>query len=189
MTTLTIYNEKAQAEETIQDFSAISSRLGELGVQFERWETNQPLAEDADQEAVLSAYASEVERLNKQFGFQSVDVVALRPDFEGKVELRNKFLAEHTHGDFEVRFFVDGSGLFYLHVGEKVFVVLCEKGDLISVPAGTTHWFDTGADPDFKCIRFFTTPEGWVGDPTGSKIGETFPDFDLYRNLVSQGKV
>jgi len=56
--------------------------------------------------------------------------------------------------------------------------VLCEPGDLISVPAHTTHWFDMGARPDFKCIRFFTTPDGWVGRFTGSDIATRFPDFD-----------
>jgi 1,2-dihydroxy-3-keto-5-methylthiopentene dioxygenase len=94
--------------------------------------------------------------------------------------MRQKFLSEHTHADFEVRFFVEGSGLFYLHVGDKVYTLLCEKGDLISVPANTTHWFDMGTKPYFKCIRFFTTPEGWVGNFTGSEIAKQFPDFDQY---------
>ena len=95
-------------------------------------------------------------------------------------EFRNKFLAEHTHADFEVRFVVDGSGLFYLHLGDRVMLVLCEKGDLISVPANTTHWFDMGENPDFKCIRLFTTEDGWVGDFTGSDIATRFPDMDTF---------
>jgi 1,2-dihydroxy-3-keto-5-methylthiopentene dioxygenase len=181
MSVMTICDEQAYVLEELRDFDAISARLGELGVAFERWATDRALAIDADQEAVLAAYAGEVRRLNQQFGFQSVDVVALRPDFAQKDELRQKFLTEHTHADFEVRFFVGGSGLFYLHVGERVYLVLCEKGDLISVPAGTTHWFDMGANPDFKCIRFFTTPDGWVGEPTGATLCSAFPDFDQYR--------
>jgi 1,2-dihydroxy-3-keto-5-methylthiopentene dioxygenase len=94
--------------------------------------------------------------------------------------MRAKFLDEHTHDDFEVRFFVDGRGLFYLHAGGKVYCMLCEKGDLISVPANTTHWFDMGAAPSFKCIRLFTTPDGWVGNFTGSDISRRFPDFDEF---------
>jgi 1,2-dihydroxy-3-keto-5-methylthiopentene dioxygenase len=94
--------------------------------------------------------------------------------------LRSKFLSEHTHSDFEIRFFVDGQGLFYLHVEQKVYVVLCEKGDLISVPANTTHWFDMGTRPFFKAIRFFTTPDGWEGHFTGSDIASRLPDFDQY---------
>ena len=50
----------------------------------------------------------------------------------------------------------------------------------ISVPANTTHWFDMGESPDFKCIRFFTTPDGWQGNFTGSDIATRFPSFDAY---------
>jgi 1,2-dihydroxy-3-keto-5-methylthiopentene dioxygenase len=57
---------------------------------------------------------------------------------------------------------------------------LCEKGDLISVPANTTHWFDMGIEPRFKCIRFFTAPDGRVGNFTGSDIATRFPDFDSH---------
>jgi 1,2-dihydroxy-3-keto-5-methylthiopentene dioxygenase len=181
MSTLSIYNEDGQATGApITDFSTIANTLGDLGVQFERWEANQPLSDDAGQDEVLAAYDSPINKLNKQYQFQSVDVVALRPDNPQKVEFRQKFLAEHTHADFEIRFFVDGSGLFYLHVGDKVYLTLCEKGDLISVPANTTHWFDMGKNPNFKCIRLFTTEEGWVGEFTGNEIAKQFPSMDDY---------
>ena len=180
MTALRIQTADGQAVQTLTDHAAIAAALGDIGVQFERWETSRPLADDADQAAVLAAYQAEVDRLNTQYGFQSVDVVALGPDHPQKAEMRQKFLSEHTHADFEVRFFVDGSGLFYLHVGDRVYMVLCERGDLISVPANTTHWFDMGENPRFKCIRFFTTPDGWVGNFTGSDIATRFPDFDSY---------
>jgi 1,2-dihydroxy-3-keto-5-methylthiopentene dioxygenase len=86
-----------------------------------------------------------------------------------------------VHSDFEVRFFVEGQGLFYVHLEEKVYAILCEQGDLISVPANVTHWFDMGAEPDFKCIRLFTTEEGWVAQFTGSKISENFPTLEQYK--------
>jgi 1,2-dihydroxy-3-keto-5-methylthiopentene dioxygenase len=162
----------------LTDHRAIAARLADKGVRFERWAAEQPLAADAGQEEVLAAYAGSVVHLNAEYGFQSVDVVALRPDHPQRAELRRKFLAEHTHDDFEVRFFVDGRGLFYLHLGDEVWMVLCGKGDLISVPANTTHWFDMGEHPDFKCIRFFTVPDGWVGNFTGSDIAGRFPTFD-----------
>jgi 1,2-dihydroxy-3-keto-5-methylthiopentene dioxygenase len=182
VTALTIQTTEGESLQTLLDPQEIAAMLGEIGVQFERWEANRPLAEGADQEAVLAAYREDVEKLNTRYGFQSVDVVALGPDHPQKAEMRQKFLAEHTHGDFEVRFFVDGSGLFYLHIDDKVYMVLCEKGDLISVPADTTHWFDMGENPRFKCIRFFTTTDGWVGNFTGSDIATRFPDFDDYVN-------
>jgi len=181
MSALTIYrNDGTPAGESLRDHAAIAAALEPLGVRFERWEADRPLREDAGQEEVIEAYRDSIDRLNAEYGFKSLDVVALRPDNPNKAEMRRKFLSEHTHSDFEVRFFVDGSGLFYLHVGEQVYLVLCEKGDLISVPANVTHWFDMGRDPDFKCIRFFTIPDGWVGDFTGSDIATRFPTFDQY---------
>ena len=179
MTALTIYPDDLQGTPTqVKGFEAIAAELAAIGVQFERWEADQPLAPDAGQEEVLTAYRQAVDKLNAKYGFQSIDVVSLGPDHPERAALRQKFLAEHTHADFEVRFFVAGRGLFYLHVGGKVYLVLCEQGDLISVPANTTHWFDMGESPDFKCIRFFTTPDGWQGNFTGSDIATRFPSFD-----------
>lgn len=181
MSRLAIYDEQGnRSAEVVSDHAQIAHILNGLGVRFERWRTDVPLAADADQDEVLKAYAADVQRLNDEYGFQSVDVVSLRPDNPNKAEFRQKFLSEHTHADFEVRFFVDGSGLFYLHLGDKVYLVLCERGDLISVPAGTTHWFDMGDNPDFKCIRLFVVPDGWVGDFTGSQIATRFPSFDEF---------
>lgn len=180
MTTLTMYHSDGREGHTTTDPAVIAQTLGGIGVLYERWQANRPLATGAAQDEVLEAYRDEIERLNTQHGFLSVDVVSLGPDHPDKAMLRRKFLAEHTHEDFEIRFFVDGRGLFYLHVDGQVVLVLCEQGDLISVPANTTHWFDMGANPCFTCIRFFTTPEGWLGDFTGSDIANRFPDFDAY---------
>lgn len=186
MSALTVYAENEPGSgETTTDFSSIRDSLAGIGVQFERWTANGELAPDADQEAVISAYQDAIERLKRQYGFQSVDVVSLNPDHPDKDAFRQKFLAEHVHDDFEVRFFIDGRGLFYLHAGGKVYAVLCEKGDLISVPADTTHWFDMGERPFFKCIRLFTTPEGWIARFTGSEIARSFPTFDQYVNALS----
>ncbi|MFQ5487292.1 MAG: acireductone dioxygenase [Gammaproteobacteria bacterium] len=163
----------------------VARQLGENNVLFECWETDEALSPEAAGETVLAAYREPVERLKTRYGFQSVDVVSLGPEHPEREALRHKFLAEHTHHDFEVRFFVAGSGLFFIHAGGRVYAVLCEAGDLISVPAGVPHWFDMGGAPDFKCIRFFTTPEGWVAQFTGSDIAKRFPDFDAFRQAVS----
>jgi len=133
------------------------------------------LSDHAGQDEVIAAYRDSVDRLLSNYHFQSVDVISLQPDHPDRDALRAKFLNEHTHSDYEVRFFVDGKGLFYIHQGQQVYGVLCEKGDLISVPANTTHWFDMGPNPDFKCIRLFTSPEGWVANFTGSDIASRFP--------------
>ncbi len=183
MSLLIIYPDsysKNQPEKGIRytNFSDIERELAGIDVKFERWTANRELTADDDQETVIAAYQESIDKLKQLYGFQSVDVINLSPDHPQKAEFRQKFLAEHTHDDFEVRFFIDGCGLFYLHVNGKVYAVLCEKGDLISVPAHTTHWFDMGENPSFKVIRLFTTQEGWVAKFTGSDIAKAFPTLD-----------
>lgn len=181
MSRLTVYDESGKKElSDSSDFKAIASELKQIGVKFERWEAAKKLEKNATQEDVLEAYSDSVKRLQDEYGFQSADVVSLTPDHPDKKAFREKFLDEHTHSDFEVRFFVEGSGLFYIHKNDSVYTILCEKGDLISVPADTTHWFDMGKDPFFKCIRLFTTPEGWVANFTGSDIAKNHADFDSF---------
>ena len=113
----------------------------------------------------------------REQGYQAVDVVSLNPDHPERAVLRQKFLEEHTHAEDEVRFFVAGQGLFTLHIKDKVYEVLCQQGDLISVPANTRHWFDMSERPYFIAIRLFTNPAGWVANFTGDKIAQRFPRF------------
>lgn len=187
MSVLTIHHESGAGQtEVHQEFMFIATALTEVGIRFERWQTEAPLSASDTQEQVLEAYTSSVERIKSMYGFQSVDVIGLHPEHPDRVQLRAKFLNEHVHSEFEVRFFVEGAGLFYLHIDDKVYGVLCEKGDLISVPAGTRHWFDMGAAPNFRAIRFFTTPEGWVAQFSGNEIAAQFPSFDDYWAIHKQ---
>jgi 1,2-dihydroxy-3-keto-5-methylthiopentene dioxygenase len=181
MSLLRVYPESnAKISETYSKHDAIANKLHGIGVRFERWEALQPLAANCTDQEILATYKTSVDRLMKEYDFKSCDVIALRPDHPNKTELRKKFLDEHIHTDFEVRFFVDGKGLFFIHSHEQVFAILCEQGDLISVPANTKHWFDMGENPSFKCIRLFTTPEGWVANYTGDGIAKNFPTFDKF---------
>ncbi len=179
MTTLSIFDaHNPDAAKTVTDDAAEIGRLLESkGIRFERWSTHE-LPADAAPEQILEAYSSEIAKLKAENGFQTADVVSLNPDNPQKDVFRQKFLDEHTHSEDEVRFFVRGQGIFYLHLGDQVFAVQCQKNDLISVPEGTRHWFDMGPEPEFTCIRLFTNPEGWVADFTGEDIAGRLPRFE-----------
>ena len=180
MSRLTVYPDtdpKTVLAETT-DGQRIAKTLAEIGVVFERWNASQQLSDDAGQDAVIEAYRKDIDRLMADGGHRTVDVVRVKPDHPDRVALRAKFLAEHTHAEDEVRFFVEGAGAFYLRKGGKVYQVVCERNDLISVPAGITHWFDTGAAPHFCAIRIFTSPDGWVGVFTGDDIATRFPAYE-----------
>jgi len=184
MTKLVVLREDdpATVAHTTTDGAEITAWLDERGVRFDRWEVH-PLAEGDD---VLALYRDEVDGLCRAEGYVTVDVARLHPDAANPewptkaAEARRRFLDEHTHDDDEVRFFADGRGAFYLRLGPggEVSIVVCEAGDLISVPKDTRHWFDMGTAPSFAAIRFFRVAEGWVGRFTGDPIASRFPTFD-----------
>ena len=160
------------------DAGLIRSELAERGIGFERWpaRAEQPAAAGAEQ--ILAAYAAEIARVQASGTYPTVDAIRMTPEHPEREALRQKFLAEHTHSEDEVRFFVEGRGLFCLHIGEEVLQMLCEQDDWISVPAGTKHWFDMGSAPRFCAIRFFDNPQGWVAAFTGDPIASRFPLLD-----------
>ncbi len=153
----------------------IASELARAGIRFEQWQARAPITATTATEDILAAYAGDINKLKAEQGYITVDVISLGSDHPDKAALRQKFLAEHTHSEDEVRFFVRGQGLFCLHIQGKVYQVLCQQNDLISVPAGTTHWFDMGPEPEFTAIRLFNNPQGWVASFTGSDIAGRFP--------------
>ena len=163
---------------TSHDGDEIARELAKIGVRFERWQASQPVAAGASQEEVIAAYKADIDRISAERGFTTVDVISISPDNPKKDELRAKFLDEHYHKEDEVRFFVEGSGLFTLHVGDKVYEIECVKNDLIAVPDGTTHWFDMGPEPNFVAIPFFQQPDGWIGHFTGTDIARKFPRYE-----------
>lgn len=177
MSRLTIFND-TDPEQIVLDrteVTVIQQQLQPVGVQFAQWQANAPVTAGSSAEQIIAAYGDEIARLKAAAGYVTVDVISLSPNHPDKQQLRQKFLAEHTHSEDEVRFFVRGQGLFCLHIGTKVYQVLCQQNDLISVPANTPHWFDMGSEPDFTAIRLFNNPDGWVAHFSGSDIATKFP--------------
>ncbi|WP_199442523.1 1,2-dihydroxy-3-keto-5-methylthiopentene dioxygenase [Umezawaea beigongshangensis] len=185
MTLLTVWpdDEPGTVLTRTTDPEEIRAELERHGVRFEQWPVVEGLPATPESDEVVRAYREHVDRVVEAEGYVLVDAMHMTPSDDPEwlasaAAARRKFLAEHTHDDDEDRYFARGSGVFYLHVGGRVHAVLCEAGDLLSVPANTTHWFDMGSRPDYVSIRFFHDDDGWVGDFTGSPIAESFPGFD-----------
>ncbi len=157
-----------------QNLLEIKQKLAEIGVRFEQWQAEHHVSSEDSPEDIMHAYSQEIERLKEEEGYVAVDVVSLFPDHPKKEEFRQKFLNEHIHTEDEVRFFVEGQGLFSLHIKDFVYELLCAKDDLIRVPANAKHWFDMGPNPHFVAIRLFNNPEGWVANFTGDNIASRY---------------
>jgi 1,2-dihydroxy-3-keto-5-methylthiopentene dioxygenase len=166
-----------------RDRNEISEALRLCSVEFDQWPLRGEISAGTDSDEILGRYRPEIDALCERDGLRTVDVARLHPDntpewAEKAAKARSAFLDEHQHAENEVRFFAHGRGCFYLRVDGKVHAMVCEAGDLLSVPAGTRHWFDMGSRPDFVAIRFFEEEDGWIGDFTGSSIARSFPQLD-----------
>jgi len=163
--------------------SEIRDFMEARGIFFDQWTCDVVFEDTATQQEILDAYAKDLKPFMERGGYLTADVISINSLTENYEAIRNKFLAEHTHSEDEIRFFVDGKGLFWFNLEtEPVFNLLCEKGDLISVPEGTKHWFDAGAsDPFVKAIRIFIDMSGWVPEYTGSSQEKKYADFRMPR--------
>ena len=138
MATITI----SDTDRRIDDAKEIEQFLAPLGVWYEHWPVAGRLQAEATAEDILAEYAPEIERLKQRGGFVTADVINVSPDTPNLDEMLAKFDKEHTHSEDEVRFTVEGRGVFWIHPeGAPVFSIEVEAGDLINVPAGTKHWF------------------------------------------------
>lgn len=195
ITTLHIYqypehDTSALLLETSTELSRINDVISQIGASLQKWPLRDGVGVAQNSEEILAAYQSDIDAAQKQFGYQSFDVVRLTPTHPQKEAMRHKFLFEHTHAEDEVRFFAAGSGVFYLHVPassrrdhgtiDLILALTCTAGDWLRVPAGTKHWFDMGPSPSFVAVRLFSNPDGWIAIATGDDVAKQIP---LYAGL------
>lgn len=175
MSRLSVYHESLPAvpNKVLSLPEHISATLTELGVQFAQWPRVQ-LPADADDAAILAAYREPLAALQAAGDYPRVEISRVCPDQADRAELRDRYLAEHRHAGAEARFFVAGQGLFSLHIADHVYEVLCERGDLLVIPANTWHWFDMGERPSYVTLRLLGQADGWQAEYSGDEIASRF---------------
>lgn len=162
-------------DRTLTDKQEIAAYLATCGIDYEQWQPSHPVADDAPAEAILSAYAKEIEQLKARGGYVTADVIDVKPETSGLDEMLAKFNREHWHDEDEVRFIVAGHGLFHIHPENAPIVSIeVEAGDLIRVPRGTRHWFNLCADRRIRAIRLFQDMAGWTPHYTDSGVEQNF---------------
>ena len=160
---------------TIKDF------LRARGVAFELWEVSaeaRALAakarmDDADKQALLDLFADRIAEKALADGYQSADVVAIRPDLPNVDEALGKFDRVHFHDDDEVRAIVGGEGVFGF-VGDdgRQFTLTMQPGEYISLPAGMWHWFYCLDSKNVTAIRLFKDNPSWVPHYRSTERGD-----------------
>jgi 1,2-dihydroxy-3-keto-5-methylthiopentene dioxygenase len=167
MATVTIPDE----DRTITETEEITRYLATIGIDYQRWDTSRSVAALAPAEEILAAYGREIEQLKAQGNYVTADVIDVNSKTPNLEAMLAKFNREHWHDEDEVRFILDGRGLFHIHPqGGPVIGIEVEAGDLIRVPRGTHHWFNLCADRRIRAIRLFQDPAGWAPNYTESGV-------------------
>lgn len=164
-----------EEQRTITDTTDVTAFLASRGIDYERASPSAPLAPGAPAAEVLAAYAPKIAELNARGGYVTADVIDVFPDTPNLDAMLKKFNSEHWHDEDEVRFIIEGRGVFHIHpVNGPVFAVELEAGDLIRVPRGTHHWFDLCQERRIRAIRLFQDPSGWTPHYTHSGVDAGF---------------
>jgi len=168
---------------TLTDMRDVQTFLAARGIEYEQWTPSRQLAEDASAEDVLDAYDRQISMLKQRGGYVTADVIDVKPETPNLDTMLARFNREHWHDEDEVRFIIEGRGLFHINDRRRgpdaesqarVFVLEVGPGDLIRVPRGTHHWFDLCAERRIRAIRLFQDPSGWTPHYTESGIDRGF---------------
>jgi 1,2-dihydroxy-3-keto-5-methylthiopentene dioxygenase len=171
----------------LQDEAEVTAFLGRHGIEYERWAAAQPIDADAPAEAILAAYAAEIAALKARGGYATADVIDVKPDTPNLDAMLARFSREHWHDEDEVRFIIEGRGLFHVHPPQgPVFAIQVESGDMIRVPRGTHHWFDLCGDRRIRAIRLFQDVSGWTPHYTESGVDKGFEPVCFGPSYVSR---
>lgn len=165
----------------LTDLPTITAELAPLNIQLHHWEVgddaqlNHLLAKeqltDEEKEIVLTALDSSFQQLQQTAGYQARDLIVLHPNIPNLDELLAKFDRTHTHAEDEVRYILDGVGVFgFVRPDSSQVELTVEAADYINVPAGTEHWFYLTAQRRIKAIRYFIGTAGWIPQYTETEI-------------------
>jgi 1,2-dihydroxy-3-keto-5-methylthiopentene dioxygenase len=165
--------------KVVTDPQAIAQELAPLKVQLSYWPIDNPQVQDlldraalddAEKEQVLVGLDHYFETLASN-GYTSRDLIVLHPDVPNLDTLLSKFNAVHTHGDDEVRYIVEGEGVFgFVRPDGSQVELTMQPQEFINVPAGTEHWFYLTPSRRVKAVRYFMGMEGWVPEYTNTAI-------------------
>jgi 1,2-dihydroxy-3-keto-5-methylthiopentene dioxygenase len=163
-------------DRTYSDPAEFRDVIIAAGITYEKWEPTRPVTAESTAAEILEAYKPEIDRLKAEGGYVTADVIDVKADTPNLDVMLAKFSREHWHDEDEVRFIIEGRGIFHIHPknGAPVMAIEVYPGDLLRVPRGTWHWFDLCADKRIRAIRLFQDPSGWTPHYTDSGVDRDY---------------
>ncbi len=110
-----------------------------------------------------AAFQPPLDQLKAERGYVEQDEIELHPDTPNLDQICAKFVDEHLHTDDEVRYVLEGEGIFDIRsIDDQWMRITVEQGDLLVVPANLHHRFFLTERKHIRCVRLFKDSAGWV---------------------------
>ncbi|MDD1508372.1 acireductone dioxygenase [Pseudomonas sp. CNPSo 3701] len=132
----------------------IASTLAAVGIEFRELPLQSRVQAGASEQEILAALGDTLEQLKRDSDLSQAEVISIDQrhwprEGDKPADAPVEVLADGA----QLYLFLAGQGLLSLHVDDYVYALVGERNALISVPAGTRHWFDLGEFPHCAAIR------------------------------------
>lgn len=176
MSRLSVYpqNLPEQPNKVLGHTDDIARTLAEVDVGFEQQPVPATVVPGSDAATLNAECQTLIQPLLAQ-GYVLDEVISLKAADAPALALRARFAEEFRLDGEHISLFVAGRGLVSLHLDEHVYQLLCERGDLLTLPAGTRHWLDFGERANVAVIRLHKPAQGEAMQRTGDAIASLFP--------------
>jgi 1,2-dihydroxy-3-keto-5-methylthiopentene dioxygenase len=123
---------------------------------------NQDSLTDIEKKQLLTQLEPFLQEKFKQAGYyyQGLDMVVINPQTPD-TEFPKPIC--HTHSDDELRYNIDGEGIFvFVFPNGSQARLKIEKNDILVITKGAQHWFEVTPKRTIKLVRFYTSKNGWT---------------------------
>lgn len=159
----------------------IARELAPLNIELQHWSMGensqllallaQPQLRESEKADILQYLDHYFHELQAKDCYQSRDLIVVHPELPQLDQMLDKFDRCHTHADDEVRYIIDGEGIFgFVRLDASQIELTVTASEYINVPAGTEHWFYLSPSRRIKAIRYFIDTTGWVPEYTNTPI-------------------
>ncbi len=108
-------------------------------------------------------YRAPIDDVKRTRHYIEEDIIELSPSTPNLDAICAKFVDEHFHDDDEVRFVLEGEGIFDIRsLDDQWMRVEVHQGDLIIVPKNRHHRFLLTDKKSIRCVRLFKDKSGWT---------------------------
>ena len=150
----------------------IASTLASVGIAYRRLELPATLRPGCEQAEFDAAVGFWLQAFMGHEGYVQQELFNLQRNHPQKLELRAQHLDEQAQASVSAWLFLGGFAQLSVHLEGYVYVLQGERGDLLTLPAGTRHWFDLGEEPHVLALRLSASDE--TPERSGDDIASRF---------------